>query len=257
MRKRLIAALATCIALVSSAADHLVIVDTRPGVRVGYWLMERPNAAATLLILPGGEGGIALKNGVPTSKNFLVRTRDSFAAAGFNVALVGKPSDKDDLDSGFRSGPQHVEDLRRIVERLNRDLHKPVWLVGTSRGTISAAAAAIALDPSQIGGVVLTSTVTYGTQFAPVPALALGNIRVPVLVVHHRYDACKSCDPRDLRPMMEALRNAPMKKLVLVEGGFPSGDPCEPFHYHGYNGIEQQVVDVVTDWIRNPKPEKP
>ena len=253
MRKHLLAAVAACVALVSSAADHLVMVDTRPGVRVGYWLMQRPNATATLLVLPGGSGGIALKGGVPTSENFLVRTRDSFAAAGFNVALVGKPSDRDDLDSGFRSGAQHVEDLRRIVERLNRDLGKPVWLVGTSRGTISAAAAAIALDPAQIGGVVLTSTVTYGTQFAPVPALAIGNIRVPVLVVHHRYDACKSCNPLDLPPMMEALRGAPVKKMILVEGGSPRGDPCEALHYHGYHGIEQQVVDAIADWIRSPK----
>jgi hypothetical protein len=253
VHKQLTAIFMSCLGFITQAADHLVTTEVRPGVKLSYWQMQRPDAVATLLILPGGEGGIGLKNGVPTSDNFLVRTRDSWAAAGFNVALLGKPSDHNDLDSAYRSSAEHVGDLKRIVERLNKDLGKPVWLVGTSRGTISAAAAGIALEPAQIGGIVLTSTVTYGTQFAPVPALAIGNIRAPVLVVHHRYDACRSCDPRDLRPMMDALKGAPVKKLVLVEGGFPSGDACEPRHYHGYNGIEQQVVDAVAEWIRSPK----
>jgi hypothetical protein len=35
-----------------------VFADTRPGIRVGYWLMERPGATATVMLLPGGEGGI-------------------------------------------------------------------------------------------------------------------------------------------------------------------------------------------------------
>lgn len=242
----------------ASAADRLVTIDTRPGVRVGYWMMERPGAAATLLLLPGGDGAIGMRNGVPTSENFLVRSRDRFASAGFNVAIVGKPSDRSELDAGFRAGASHVEDLRIIVERLRKNLGKPVWLVGTSRGTISAAAAAIALDPASIAGVVLTSSVTHGTRYPPVPALALAEIRVPVLVMHHRRDACRSCNPNEVGLIMDALKRAPRKKLILVDGGSgASGDPCEALHWHGYIGMEQEAVDTIADWIRNPAPEKP
>ena len=253
--RRLLASLALAVAGAATAADHLVTVDTRPGVRVGYYLMAREGATATLFILPGGSGSLAMKQGVPTSRNFLVRTRDEFAAAGFNVALVGKPTDHEDLDSGFRSSAAHVEDLRIIIESLRKDLGKPVWLVGTSRGTISAAAAAIVLDPASIAGIVLSSTVTNGKQFTPVPGLSLGEIRVPVLVMHHRLDACRSCVPGETGRVMGGLTRAPVKKLILVEGGGgASGDACEALHYHGYIGMEKEAVATIAGWIRDPRP---
>jgi hypothetical protein len=242
----------------ASGADRLVSIDTRPGVRVAYWLMEREGASATLVLLPGGSGSIGMKEGVPTSANFLVRSRDLFAASGFNVAIVGRPSDKDDMDPAFRSSASHVEDLRLVVERLRKDLGKPVWLVGTSRGTISAAAAAIALEPSSLAGVVLTSTITTGRRSGSVPDLALSKVRVPVLVVHHRLDACRSCDPREVGRVIDGLTHASVKKLVLLDGGGgASGDPCEALHYHGYIGMEKEAVDAIVGWIRNPSPEKP
>jgi pimeloyl-ACP methyl ester carboxylesterase len=236
-----------------AAADRLVSVETRPGVRVAYWLMERPNATATVMLLPGGEGGIGMKDGVPASSNFLVRTRDLFAAAGYNVALVGKPSDRQDLDIYYRSSADHVADLRRVVAKLRHDQGKPVWLVGTSLGTISAAAAAIAMDPGEIAGVVLTSSRTSGHS-ANVQNLSLGEIRVPALVVHHRDDTCPSCDPREAPRIADALTHAPVKKLILLTGGGgPSGPPCEPFHYHGYIGMEKEAVETITAWMKDPK----
>src|SRR3974390_1908930 len=130
----------------AQAADRLVNIETRPGVKVGSYWMERPGAKATILLLPGGEGGLGMKDGVPMSQNFLTRSRDLFAAAGYNVAVVGKPSDHNNLDSYFRSTDDHIADLRAVVEKL-RGSGKPVWLVGPSLGTISAGAAASAQPP--------------------------------------------------------------------------------------------------------------
>ena len=241
-------------ASLATAADRLVMVDTRPGVRVGYWLIQRDGAKATLLLLPGGGGSIGMKGAVPTSDNFLVRSRDHFAAQGFHVAIVGKPSDRDELDSNFRAGAAHVEDLRLVVERLRKDLGQPVWLVGTSRGTISAAAAAIALDPSTLAGIVLTASVTNGMRAAPVPGLALAEIRVPVFVVHHRRDACRSCVPHEAARIIDGLTRAPVKKLLLVDGGGGAGgDPCEPLHWHGFIGMEREAVAAIAEWIRDPR----
>jgi len=240
-------------ASLATAADRLVMVDTRPGVRVGYWLMQRDGAKATLLLLPGGGGTIGMKGGVPTSDNFLVRSRDHFSAQGFHVAIVGRPSDRDELDSNFRASAEHVEDLRSVVERLRKDLAQPVWLVGTSRGTISAAAAAIGLEPSTLADIVLTSSVTNGMRAAPVPGLALAEIRVPVFVLHHRRDACRSCVPHETSRIIDGLTRAPVKKLLLVDGGGgASGDPCEPLHWHGFIGMEREAVATIAEWIRDP-----
>jgi pimeloyl-ACP methyl ester carboxylesterase len=246
---------AACSGAAADPGDHYVTIPSRPGVRVGYWLMERPNATATVVLLPGGKGGIGLKHGVPTSENFLVRTRERFAAAGLDVAIVGRPSDRAQLDILFRKSPEHVEDLRHVVERLRADLGKPVWLVGTSLGTISAAAAAIALGDA-IDGVVLTSSVTAPRSPGAVENLDLDRIRVPVLVVHHRRDACRLTPPEQAQSIIDGLAHAPQKKLVLLDGGADArGDPCEALHWHGFIGMEREAVDAIVDFIRNGRPE--
>jgi pimeloyl-ACP methyl ester carboxylesterase len=234
--------------------DRLLKVDTRPGVTLGYWWMDRPGATATVVLLPGGNGVIGYRDGGVHSINFLVRTRDDFAAAGFNVAIVGRPSDRTTQDPAWRMSEEHMADLRAVVERVKRQGKAPVWIVGTSLGTYSAAAAAIALGPGVIAGVVLTSTITDSARFTTVPNMALGEIRMPVLVMHHEKDACLSCPARLVPPMMERLANAPVKKLMMVDGGSGArGDPCEPMHWHGFVGREKEAVAAITAWIRNPR----
>jgi hypothetical protein len=252
---RLLLALVAFATLSAAAQDRLVFTDTRPGVRVGYWLMERPGATATVLLLPGGEGSIGAARGQePRSKNFLVRTREMFAAAGFNVAVVGRPSDQEDMTLAFRASKDGIEDLRVIAEKLRAQLGKPVWLVGTSRGSVSAAAAGAALDPPTIAGIVLTSSVTYSRMQPAVPTLPLMDVRVPVLVMHHKRDACKDCDPREAHMITDRLTSAPVKKLLLVDGGGnPSGPVCEPMHYHGYIGMEEEAVRTIAAFIKNPQ----
>jgi pimeloyl-ACP methyl ester carboxylesterase len=241
----------------ATAADRLVNIDTRPGVRVGYSWMERPDATATVVLLPGGKGAIGMKGGVPTSDNFLVRNRERFAAAKFNVAVVGRPSDQQDLTPAFRTSVDHVEDLRRIVDRLKRETGKPVWLVGTSGGTTSAAAAGIALGKA-VDGVVLTSSITDASLPGAMQNMPLDGIRVPVLVMHHRRDACKRTPPGPVQSVVDALANAPVKRVVMPTVGGPvSGDPCEPRHWHGFAGMDEAAVEEIVDFVRNPKPEPP
>lgn len=123
----------------------------------------------------------------PEGSNFLVRSAPMFAAPGFNVAIVARPSDMEDMDYGFRVSAPHVDDVRRVLHMVKQKLGAPAWLVGTSRGTVSAAAAAIAMrDEALIDGVVLTSSVTSLRRGAgAVPTQDLDRISVPVLVMHH------------------------------------------------------------------------
>ena len=110
---------------------------------------------------------------------------------------------------------------------------KPVWLVGTSLGTISAAAAASAAPPLPIAGIVLSSSVTGVNRYTgfSVPMLKLAEVRVPVLVIHHKDDSCDVCEPGKAHLITEALVNAPVKKLLLVSGGsmFPTTESALAF----------------------------
>ena len=234
--------------------DKLVRLDTRPGVSVSFYYMKRDGAPATVVLLPGGGGGIGLKDGVPTSENFLVRTRDDFSAIGFSVAVVGRPSDKE-LDYEFRISPDHIQDLRLVVSYLKKDTGLPVWLVGTSRGTISATAGAIAFGNEELAGIVLTASVTSFKRTGAVPTQRLEAIRIPVLVVHHEKDACAIAKPAEVSLITTRLKNAPVKKQIMVGGGSnPQGDPCEALHWHGFVGMEKEAVNIIAGWIRNPKP---
>jgi pimeloyl-ACP methyl ester carboxylesterase len=234
--------------------DRLIKIDTRPGVTVSFYAMKRDGAVATIILLPGGAGGIGMKNGVPTSNNFLVRSRELFAAQGFNVAVVGKPSDTEDLDGSFRISPEHVEDLKQVVAYARKTMKVPVWVVGTSMGTISATALAIATGSDEVAGIVLTSSVTNKKSGA-VPGQKLNAIKVPVLVVHHEFDECKICVPGEVSWIVDGLKNAPIKKEVYLRGGTdPKGNPCEALHRHGFVGMENEVVELIAAWLKHPAP---
>lgn len=253
---RIIAALFVLLyAVATPAAGKLINIDTRPGVSVSVYYMKRDAAKALVVLLPGGAGGIGYKDGQLTSDNFLVRSRNYFAENGFNVAVVGKPSDQNELTYEFRASARHLEDLRHVADYLKRDAGLPVWLIGTSRGTISATAAAISFGDQQLAGIVLTASVTSRKKTGAVPAQKLEAIRIPVLVLHHERDACVICKPEDVSSIIRGLSGAPVKKQIMVNGGAnPRGDPCEALHWHGFIGMEKEAVALISAWIKNPQP---
>lgn len=91
-----------------------------------------------------------------------------------------------------------MADVRKVLEFVKRKADVPVWIVGTSRGTISAAAAAINL-PGEMAGVVLTSSVVSYKKPGAVPRIWIES-RCQALILHHAKDACPLCQPLKYRP---------------------------------------------------------
>ena len=90
--------------------------------------------------------------------NFLVRSREKFAGNGLMVAVIDAPSDHgDSMDATFRISEAHADDVTAVTAYLKTEMNVPVWLVGTSMGTFSAANGAIG---AQYRRLVLTSTIT-------------------------------------------------------------------------------------------------
>jgi pimeloyl-ACP methyl ester carboxylesterase len=233
--------------------DRFIDVPTRPDVTVPVYLMKRSNAVATIVLLPGGHGSFSVKRDGPESDDFLVKNRKQFARRGFNVALVGKPNDIRNLSLERRRTADHLEDIRLVVKYLQNESSLPIWLVGTSRGTVSAASYAIAFGNEDLAGVVLTSSVTSTLEPYSVPRLRLEKIQIPVLILHHEKDACSITNPDGVRDIVARLSNAPIARVIMVNGGwFPDGNPCSSSHWHGYRGMEGEAVDIITRFIRNP-----
>ena len=230
-------------------------IDTREGVTVPTYAYWRDDAVATVILFSGGGGGYGQigMDSWPTSGNFLIRTAKHWATHPFNLVMIGRPSDGIDLAIGrIRAGDLHGEDNRAVLRAIRQRSALPIWLVGTSMGTISAASAAIRDDERLVAGLVLTSSVT-AYRMEGVPKLSLENIRIPTLVLHHEKDGCRACTPYEAKGIANQLTHAPIRKTILVAGGdTPRGDPCEAFHYHGYIGMENEVVDIIARWILAP-----
>ena len=227
-------------------------MPTRDGVTQSFLLTipsgDKP--AAAVILFPGGPGLIRLRNengGIRFGEgNFLVRTRQLFVERGVAAAVVDSPSDQPHgMDNWFRLGDKHAVDTRRVAEDLMyRFPGIPVFLVGTSRGTISAAAAGRALGEA-IAGVVLTSTLFIGGRNGPgLSGFDFKSIRTPVLFVHHVDDGCR------FTPYHDAKNLSAQFALISVRGGDPArSDACEPFSAHGYLGKETETVDALVNWI--------
>jgi len=236
--------------------QRVVDVPTRPGVTQRFVLLAPTQPKAVVVLFAGGHGGLQIQDNGSFrwgTGNFLVRSRQSFAERDLVVAVVDAPSDKqtDPFLSGHRQRPDHVTDIKAVIAWLHEQTKLPVWLIGTSRGSQSAAFLATQLTGKDgPDGIVLTSSIlTERRGGRAVPEMDVEKLTIPVLVVHHELDGCILCRFSDMPPLMKKLSGLQRKELITFKDGQSRGDPCEAFAYHGYNGIERQAVDRIAGWI--------
>lgn len=246
----------------AQAADaKLVSIATPRGAKQAFILI-RPDSApvASVILFAGGHGALRLKSAASMgwgAGNFLVRTRDMFAAKGLVVAVIDAPSDKQGgMNAVFRMSGAHAGDIAAVAAYLKTQADVPVWLVGTSMGTFSAAEGAI--GAKGIDGLVLSSTITRskpqwkiaGSHPNGVGSMALGKVAMPALIVSHAKDQCNITPASDAPKLKARLTNAKPVEVVLLEGGLPpQSEPCEAKAQHGFFGIEGKAVDAITAFI--------
>ncbi|HEY7609950.1 MAG TPA: alpha/beta hydrolase [Alphaproteobacteria bacterium] len=243
------------------AAAELVKLQPRPGVELRIAIEAAPNAAAYALIFAGGHGKLQLdEGGQPRGLrgNFLVRARNHLAARGIGIVLVDAPSDSQGAEGLWpvRVSPSHAADIGQVVRHIRQRFNRPVWVVGTSAGTLSAAAVAAYLrGADRPDGIVFTSSITARTRRIRQTALDvnLAAYTGAVLIAAHDGDACIATPPSGAQQLFAALAGARPKKLQMFTGGStPRSDPCEAFAQHGFLGIEAQVMSAIADFMRRP-----
>jgi pimeloyl-ACP methyl ester carboxylesterase len=239
------------------AGETLKTVASRPGVTETMLVIQPSDApVATVVLFVGGPGKAGLKTPWQPGHrggNFLFRSADRFVADGFLVAVVDTPSDRPNGLWDWRTGADHATDIAAVIAALRTDAKVPVWLIGTSMGTLSAASAAALLKTGGPDGIVLTSSVTESSRQSEesVKTVRLQDITVPVLIVHHEHDGCRASPYAGAEALLERLRASPKRELIAFDGGdTPTSGPCDPFAPHGYLGIENKVVDAIAVWIK-------
>lgn len=225
----------------AARAQERIDVPTRAGVTETVLWTPLAKPTGTVVLFPGGSGVVSA-----TRNNFLLRVAPRFTERGFNVAVVDAPSDQSNgMPWQFRASANHAKDIAAVVAMLKSRSAAPLWLIGTSNGSISAGNGAATLGSPSVAGVVLTSSVWARGM----PQVAAERIGVPVLIVHNRDDGCLVSPFGETEAFKARLTAAKEVKFIPVSGGQSRSDPCQAMSPHGYLGIEDQVVPQIIAWI--------
>lgn len=252
----------------SAAADSIIALNrdrlplfgsdpvTQPILQV-----VAPEPKGVFVMLPGGSGGIGIDDGEISinTKTFLIRSRDLFAAEGFHALLMDVPSDLQLSGTGltlYRLSAEHTSDIQAVINYA-RDTFPglPVWLIGVSRGTASAANATAMLSNtlSAPDGLVLAASLTRPgvAQSESLRFVPLELITVPVALVHHEKDACLATPVEKVNLLKKRLKtNAKkVKKMIFNGGSNPIQGDCAPLSHHTFFGIERKVINKLTEWV--------
>jgi len=240
----------------TSNANDLIQVDSRDGVVQRGLFIEAEDATHTVLLFPGGNGLVKLKDDGTIRKkngNFVVRTRDLLLDNGMNVVIVDAPSDRYNrrgMKGGYRSSEDHIIDLTALIGKVKEISDLPIWLNGTSRGSESVAYAGIHLKG--INGLILTSSITVENgNGKEITSYALEKITLPVFVGAHENDGCWVTPPDGAERIKNKLTNAKAIEYKMYSGGDdPISKPCKAKSEHGFLGIEHQVLMDMIKFIK-------
>jgi hypothetical protein len=198
-------------------------------VQIGgaYALLNKPaSPQAVVILIPGGDGRMNIRpdgSFGALGGNQLVRTRKAYLGYGLATLTI-------DFGVNVASAVEHA---RKIAPK--------VVVAGTSRGTLRVHNAL----PAHPNGIVVTA------GFLPSVSSNIGSPAAspPILVVQHRQDGCRHTLPQNVGPF-QAWGGAKVK-VVWLEGGQNVGDPCEAKAYHGFNGLDGQVVSAVVSFAKS------
>ena len=257
---------------------EVVARTTESGLPVTVkYIAVRPSSGAApkaaVYLIGGGDfdmgiSGDAATGAIVTSGgNFLVRTAQLFAQAGYLAVAMDRPSDRptatpadviQNLDE-YRISVDHAIDILAVLKQVNTD-SLDVFLSGTSLGALSVVA-----NNLIAAGVSVSSAVTRQSAAFPdrlflndpgFPSLQPGFVQRPAHVLLNTSDACGISRPVDSQALFNNLVAAGVNASIdSVTGGVAVTSPpdaldiCGALHFHGYLGIEPVAVGRITAWM--------
>ena len=203
----------------------------------GLARLERNGAPrAGIVLVPGGDGviGLSQDGSIRYRGNQLVRTQGAYANAGL-AALV--------VDQGVPLGA--------AVAALRQRGVKKVTLAGTSRGTLRIAEQIGGLSGHERPDAVVFTAGFYdrdGGNSNVQEFIRSPQVLPPTMVVHHRNDGCRVTPPVGVAQFAKWAGSK--ARIVWLNGGTTKGNPCEAQSYHGFLGLDGQVVATIAGFAR-------
>jgi len=225
--------LAATFAHSAAAAEELVTsAHYASGEPVPYILDSvAPDPKYVIILFPGGSGAMdpRMRDGKLVygfGGNFLIRARKYFVDPEF-ATISTNSSDSE-------------ERIQAVLDDIKVRFPKAkVYLAGTSNGTFPTMKLAGYLQ-DRIAGEI------HSSSRAQIYNFNAKDYRNRHLVVHHVNDWCRVTPYSAALHSHEAFGN----DFIAMEGGTSTGNECEAFAHHGYNGIERETVEAIKNWIR-------
>jgi len=247
--------LATALVFSSAIAANggIVSLKVRPGASVDFLVVEPKNAFAAVVLFEGGGGTPDLQ--FPGGRGFINTSRNRFAENGLAFSLIDAPSDQRRFLGGmhplFRKSEAHAKDIAAVVAWMKKKTKLPVWVVGISMGTYSAASYAVRGHRDIAGVVLLSSSTRPPVGGRGILDLNLDRIQVPLLAIAHNDDACPGTPPVGAIEIVRAAASSPNAKAKSFAGGEDAGRrPCFPETPHTFFRIEEEVISAIAKFIR-------
>jgi len=243
------------------------------------WPSSGATPKAVVVLIGGGDFNMAIRGNPDTgagdvtggANNFVVRTAQLYADAGYLAVALDRPvpgpaafPDSTDITTAtdyYRISVDHAIDILAVLKSLNVQ-GLPVFLAGTSRGSISVVA-----QNRIASGILTSSSVTRdpadnGRHLyvgrPDTPSLLPQSVVRPTHVLWHEQDGCFGSPPTGSRALYDSLVAAGVDTAfevatggvrVTAAGNGVSPDVCGPLNFHGYMGIENAVVGRLTAWL--------
>lgn len=234
---------------------------------------------AVVVLIGGGDLNMLIRGNLATGvgdttgggNNFLVRTAQRFADAGYLTVALDRPvpaplppagsTDAVTASDFYRTSVDHAVDILAVLRTLNtRNL--PVFLAGTSRGALSVVAqnriaTGIATSSSATMDVLDNGRRLYVGR-PDTPNLLPQFVQRPTHVLWHTDDFCAGTRPAASRALYDSLVAAGIDAAfdtasggvqVTAPGNGVSPDFCGALSFHGFMGIEDTAVGHITRWL--------
>lgn len=244
--------------------EELISVDLSDSKKqVGVYSTKTGSDKPTKLavLLPGSPSVVrpVVENGVMTNSkltgNFLIRARRFLVDENVASLIVDCHSESgDDCSSNYQASKQRQEDVDKLIAEVkNRNPSiTDVWLVGTSKGTISSSFMPVH-NTSGYAGAIHTASITdpyVRGSYRELGGFDYKKTTVQQFFVHHANDPCALTS----YPSAKSIAEKYAVPLITVSGGSGfQGGACEAFTEHGFRGKEKEVMNAMTAIIKSGK----
>lgn len=226
-------------------ANEVVDIPSAQGIPTRLLIAPTEGAKATVLLFIGGGGLLRIdEEGRTPHRHTFVRSLGMWRAYGVQAVLMDSPFDLGNAMRGNRRGSkEHLDRVSDVIRYLHAKSGQPIWIFGHSMGTATVAGFLSSGRPevARVSGYIVAGTL----RGESVPA----SIKLPALGIHHKREACPSTPISASEAIIQSRTPDTPRAMVLLDGGDDTGDRCLAMAYHGFNGIENELIRTAAEFI--------